>query len=86
MKIPEVSQIPCCKCKGAVIEFSVDNDIWNQVVRHGGCEHDMEYLCVQCFAEACVVFVKRFANSICTEEDDYNRATQALIDFDPSWE
>lgn len=45
----ESSSIPCARCKGPVIEFSIPNDIWNKVIRHGGPEQDNEYICWDCF-------------------------------------
>jgi hypothetical protein len=53
-----VSEVPCCKCGGEVIEFVVENRIWNRIVRLDGPEHDKEYLCVACFAKQCVEFVE----------------------------
>lgn len=47
-----VSSIPCNICGGAVIEFSIPNDIWNKVIRLDGHEHDKEYLCMACFFDA----------------------------------
>lgn len=44
------STIPCCKCGGMVVEFSVPNEAWNIIVRKGGSETDQEYLCLDCFA------------------------------------
>lgn len=49
-----VSTVPCCLCKGPVIEFSVPNEVWNRIVRGGGPETDQEYLCVGCFAQKCI--------------------------------
>lgn len=46
-----VSSIPCVECGGPVVEFSIPNRIWNQVVRRDGREHDREYLCIGCFVE-----------------------------------
>lgn len=48
----ETSSIPCDICGGAVIEFSIPNDIWNKVIRLDGHEHDKEYLCMACFFDA----------------------------------
>lgn len=46
----ELADILCCKCGGEVIEFSVDNESWNTIVRQDGREHDQEYLCINCLA------------------------------------
>jgi hypothetical protein len=46
------STIPCCKCGGPVVEFTVPNDIWNAVIRRGGHETDQEYLCMDCWYKA----------------------------------
>lgn len=48
----KVTEIPCDLCGGAVIEFSIPNDIWNRVIRLDGHEHDKEYLCMACFFNA----------------------------------
>lgn len=53
-----VSTVPCCACGGQVIEFTVPNDVWNQIIRKGGHEHDQEYLCAACFARQCTEFVQ----------------------------
>lgn len=47
----EISEVPCCKCSGLVIEFSIDNESWNTIIRDDGPETDQEYLCLECFAE-----------------------------------
>jgi len=54
----KISEISCVRCTGPVIEFSVDNDVWNVVVRKGGPEHDKEYLCVWCFLSDMIGYVK----------------------------
>lgn len=48
----DVSTIPCDVCGGAVVEFSIPNDIWNRVMRPDGHEHDGEYICMACFFDA----------------------------------
>jgi len=53
------SQIPCCKCGGPVVEFSVPNDAWNTIVRKDGPETNQEYLCLGCFAEAAANEIER---------------------------
>lgn len=61
-----VSSIPCCLCKGPVMEFSVPSDVWNAVVRRHGPETDKEYLCVVCFHKAVAAYVRTnelFGNS-----------------------
>lgn len=47
--IDVVSTVPCARCGGEVIEFSIPNDIWNKVVRIDGHESDDEYICVDCW-------------------------------------
>lgn len=47
----ETSQVPCCKCGGEVVEFSIPNDIWNFVMRTNGKESNKEYLCFNCWHE-----------------------------------
>jgi hypothetical protein len=49
IQIDEVSEVPCARCGGEVIEFSVPSDIWNRVVRLDGHERGDEYLCIGCF-------------------------------------
>ncbi len=46
----KTSTIPCCKCGGELVEFTVPNEVWNTIVRDDGCETDQEYLCLKCFA------------------------------------
>src|SRR5690606_39576690 len=55
---PEPSTIPCCKCGGVVVEFSVPNDVWNKVVRRDGPETDQEYLCEGCYRDAVSEYVR----------------------------
>lgn len=45
----KVSSIPCARCGGPVVEFSVGNETWNMMVRLGGPERDDEYMCEACF-------------------------------------
>ena len=52
------TEIPCNRCKGGVIPFSVDNEVWNTVIRRGGPEMDQEYLCAWCFLVDIVRYVK----------------------------
>lgn len=47
--IDVVSIVPCDRCGGEVIEFSIPNDIWNKVIRTDGRESDNEYICVGCW-------------------------------------
>ncbi len=48
---PDASEVPCCRCGGPVIEFSINNRSWNTIIRDDGPETNQEYLCFQCFAE-----------------------------------
>lgn len=48
----DVSEIPCARCGGEVIEYAIPNDIWNKVIRTEGRERDDEYLCMDCFFAA----------------------------------
>ena len=57
-KSDTVSKLPCARCGGEVVEFSVPNDCWNAVVRHNNHEADSEYLCAWCFLDD---FVQWFA-------------------------
>ena len=52
------TEIPCSRCKGPVIPFSVDNEVWNTVIRRGEPEIDKEYLCVWCFLVDIIRHVK----------------------------
>jgi DNA-directed RNA polymerase subunit RPC12/RpoP len=47
-----MSEIPCCKCGGEVVEFVVPNDLWNMVIRQDGHESNKEYLCFACWNNA----------------------------------
>src|SRR3990167_1080612 len=51
------STIPCARCGGQCVEFTVPNDVWNAVVRRGGKERDDEYMCEACYRRAVEVFV-----------------------------
>lgn len=53
-----VSEAPCCKCGGKVIEFSVPNALWNMVIRQDGRESDKEYLCFACWNGALIEYIK----------------------------
>lgn len=46
------SAVPCARCGGEVVEFSIPNDIWNEIIRLDGHEHADEYLCWNCFWHA----------------------------------
>lgn len=48
----KVSEIPCCLCGGEVREFTIPNDIWNEVIRLNGRETDREYICIECWFSA----------------------------------
>ena len=54
----EVSELPCNRCGGEVVEFSISNEVRNTVIRRGGPEIDKEYLCVWCFLTDIVRHVK----------------------------
>ena|SRR3990167_168823 len=54
------STIPCARCGGPCVEFTVPNDVWNAVVRLGGKERDDEYMCEACYRRAVEVL---FADS-----------------------
>lgn len=49
VQIDAKGDIPCHRCGGDVIEFSIPNDIWNKVIRKDGHEQDNEYICIDCF-------------------------------------
>jgi len=53
------SEIPCCRCGGVVVEFSVPHDAWNILIRDDGKETDQEYLCLECFARLAAEKVKQ---------------------------
>lgn len=50
------NETPCCECGGVVHEFSVDNDVWNAVMRPDG-EHDQEFVCLRCFARKAATWI-----------------------------
>jgi hypothetical protein len=46
------SEIPCGRCAGTVVEFSIPNNIWNLVMRPHGKEGELpEYICLGCWYE-----------------------------------
>lgn len=55
----EISVVPCSNCGGDVIEFSVPNHIWNEIVRSNDKETDNEYLCVWCFISYLFVWFEK---------------------------
>jgi len=49
----EISSIPCARCGGEVIEFTVPNELWNEIVRWpDGKERADEYICLDCWHKA----------------------------------
>ena len=52
------SGIPCARCGGSCVEFTVPNDVWNTVIRLGGKERDDEYICEVCYRHAVEDFVR----------------------------
>ena len=58
-RLQALSEIPCCKCGGPVVEFSISNEVWNRLVRKGGPETDQEYLCIDCFAGIAAAEIER---------------------------
>jgi len=49
----EVSTIPCSRCGGKVIEFTVPNDIWNKIIRDNlNTSDESEYICVECWFDS----------------------------------
>jgi len=60
-KIASRSSIPCARCGGVVIEFSVPNDIWNAIVRRDAPEGSDEYMCHACWLRALRAFAKQSA-------------------------
>lgn len=59
-------EIPCCRCKGHVVEFSVSNEAWNTIVRRNGPETDQEYLCLECFAGLAVDEIEQLRQEAAT--------------------
>lgn len=55
----EPSCTPCNKCGGEVVEFSIQDNIWNTLVRPDEKEHDKEYLCVWCFLDHAIDYVAK---------------------------
>jgi len=64
-----VSTIPCCKCGGEVVEFSVPNNLWNIVMRKNG-ETDQEYLCFDCWNKILFIEITRLTNLLELERND----------------
>jgi hypothetical protein len=54
----EVSEIPCARCGGDVVEFTVPNEVWNTVVRLDAPEGDDEYICEECYRKAVTLWVR----------------------------
>lgn len=46
------TEIPCARCRGPVVEFTIPNEVWNAVIRPDGHERDDEYLCLACWHAA----------------------------------
>lgn len=63
------STIPCARCGGKCVEFTVPNDVWNTVVRRGGKESDDEYLCEACYRIAVERFVRSASGLIVTDTE-----------------
>ena len=66
-----ISTIPCARCGGKCIEFTVPNDVWNTVVRRGGKEGDDEYLCEACYRVAVERFVRSATARPACKKCDY---------------
>lgn len=62
------SGIPCNRCGGDVVEFSIPNDIWNRVIRGDGKERDDEYICIDCWFGALRGFIERLGRGMKTDE------------------
>lgn len=60
VQLPRHSGIPCTRCGGVCIEFTVPNDVWNTIVRRGGKERDDEYMCEACYRKAVEDWVTEF--------------------------
>lgn len=52
------SEIPCARCGGRCIEFTVPNNVWNTIIRREGRERDDEYICEGCYRKAVEDFVR----------------------------
>ena len=70
------SEHPCSKCGGEVVEFTVDNEAWNTIIRRDGKEHDNEYLCVRCFGKLAADKVKRLRKIVDSIPTDVHGAPQ----------
>ena len=60
----KMSSLPCERCGGPVVEFSIDNDIWNSVMRPDGHESNNEYICYSCWKELYERFYKEMPERI----------------------
>ena len=79
----EPTELPCAKCGGLVMEFTIPNDIWNLVVRRGGPERGEEYLCYPCFITAVGAEVKRLRPVIAELREQRPRLEQIIEDYLP---
>jgi hypothetical protein len=44
--------LPCSRCGGPCVAFTIPNDVWNEVIRTEGRERDEEYICEDCWYQA----------------------------------
>lgn len=58
MHSEDISAIPCCSCGSVVYEFTVPSDIWNLIIRKNGDETDREYICVWCFLDEVIDYLR----------------------------
>ena len=83
-KSENVSKIPCARCGGEMVEFSVPNDCWNIVVRHNNHEADSEYLCVWCFLDDFIQWFAR-ADELRNEAVDAGQKSPNCLPTQHSW-
>lgn len=61
----KTKHLPCSTCKKPVeFEYSINDAIWNRIVRGCGPEHDQEYLCVQCFSECAMREIRKLEEKL----------------------
>lgn len=74
LKGGEVSEVPCCRCGGPVVEFTIANADWNTIIRPAGIEHENEYLCVECFGAVAAGRIRLLRDELADANADFAQA------------
>jgi hypothetical protein len=77
-KQDESNDIPCCECGGKVEEFTVQNELWNAVMRPDEHETDKEYLCFECWNKRLMKHIATLTERLKAAEDDAEREHDML--------